>query len=172
MNGDAVGSVGHCRAGVTLDNEGKNAESILQLEKAVAILQDLAAHETKNRRFKHDLATAFIRLGDSRHKQREFARALEGFDKAAAILLELANADENDNASRRNLANAYDSAMAAHEALAAISPPEEAASHRQAAKHAVQLAVATLQQLEARNALSKYDRKSLEELTAAAAKLD
>lgn len=160
----------YSRLGVTLDNEGKNTESILQLEKAVAILQEIARHETKNRRFKHDLATAFIRLGDSRHQQGESARALQEFGQGTAILLDLANTDEADNASRRNLANAYESAVAVHEALAAAAAGEAAQTHRQMAAQYVRRALDSLRQLEARNALSKLDRKSLAALEAAATK--
>ena len=162
----------YSRLGVTLDNEGKNAESIVHLEKAVAILQELAQKETKNRRFTHDLATAFIRLGDSRHKQREFPLALADFDKAATILLELANSDEADNASRRNLANAYDSAMKTHEELIAAPAGAEAQTHRSKARQYAQWALDALRQLESRNALSKYDQKSLEELQVALQKYD
>ena len=162
----------HSRLGVTLDNEGKSAEATQHLEKAVGLLEELARGETKNRRFTHDLATAFIRLGDSRHRQGEFAAALAALDRAAEILLELSNTDESDNASRRNLASAYDSAVEAHEALAAASTAAEAARHREMAQNKAQLALQALRYLEARNALSKYDRKSLEELEAAAAKYD
>ncbi len=121
----------------------------------------------KNQRFKHDLATAFIRLGDSRHKQREFAQGLQDFDKAAAILIKLAETDAADNASRRNLANAYDSAVKAHTELAAASAGEEARHHREAAQQYVRRALDAPRQLEARNALSKFDRESLAELEAA-----
>jgi tetratricopeptide (TPR) repeat protein len=154
----------YSRLGVTLDNEGKSAESISYLEKAVAILQEIVRSQEKNRRFTHDLATAFIRLGDSRRKQRNFSAAVLDLEKAAAILIELVKSDPNDNASLRNLANASASMAKAHEELAKISSPEEAPSHRRSAQQQFQRAVNSLQQLEKRNALSKYDRKSLEEL--------
>ena len=157
----------YSRLGVTLDNEGKSAESIQHLEKAVPILQELARNQTKNRRSTHDLATAFIRLGDARLRQREFAGAIAELEKAAAILVDLATTDPNDNASLRNLANASDSLAKAHRELAALSPPSEAATHRSAAHQQLQRALTSLRQLESRNALSQIDRKSLEELAAA-----
>jgi tetratricopeptide (TPR) repeat protein len=147
-----------------LDNEGKSAESILHLEKAVALLHEIVRGETKNRRFTHDLATAFIRLGDSRYEQRDFAAAVTDLERAAAILTELARTDPNDNASLRNLANASDSLWKVHEAIVNQSSPAEAASHRRLARQQLQRAVDLLRQLETRNALSKYDRKSYEEL--------
>ena len=157
----------YSRLGVTLDNEGKSAESILYLEKAVTLLQEIVRSETKNRRFTHDLATAFIRLGDSRRKQRNFAAAVLDLEKAATILMELANSDPNDNASRRNLANASASLAKAHEELAKTANAADALSHRRSAREQLRRAVDSLQQLEKRNALSKYDRKSLEELQVA-----
>lgn len=154
----------YSRLGVTLDNEGKSAESILYLEKAVALLQEIVRSETKNRRFTHDLATAFIRLGDSRRKQRNFSAAIVDLEKAAAILMELAKSDPNDNASRRNLANASASLAKAHEELAKTANAADAQSHRRSAQQQLQRAVNSLGELQTRNALSKYDRKSLEEL--------
>jgi tetratricopeptide (TPR) repeat protein len=157
----------YSRLGVTLDNEGKSAESILYLEKAVTLLQEIVRSETKNRRFTHDLATAFIRLGDSRRKQRNFSAAVLDLEKAATILMELAKGDPNDNASRRNLANASASLARAHEELAKTANADDALSHRRSAREQLRRAVDSLQQLEKRNALSKYDRKSLEELQVA-----
>jgi tetratricopeptide (TPR) repeat protein/tRNA A-37 threonylcarbamoyl transferase component Bud32 len=154
----------YSRLGVTLDNEGKSAESIVYLEKAVALLQEMVRSETKNRRFTHDLATAFIRLGDSRRKQHNFSAAVLDLEKAAAILLELAKSDRNDNASLRNLANASASLAKAHEELAKTADAADARSHRQSAREQLRRAVDSLGELQTRNALSKYDRKSLEEL--------
>jgi eukaryotic-like serine/threonine-protein kinase len=157
----------YSRLGVTLDNEGKSAESILHLEKAVVLLHEMVRNETKNRRFTQDLATAFIRLGDSRRKQRNFSAAVLDLEKAATILMELAASDPNDNASLRNLANASGSLAKAHEELAKTANADDALSHRRSAREQLRRAVDSLQQLEKRNALSKYDRKSLEELQVA-----
>jgi serine/threonine protein kinase/tetratricopeptide (TPR) repeat protein len=153
----------YSRLGVTLDNNKKGAESVNYLGKAVAILQELVAKEAKNRRFKHDLATAFIRLGDARNSQRDFQGALRDLKGAATVLTELINEDSSDNASLRNLANASDSMANSYEGLALATGPEKQ-SHRQMAKQSYQRAVDSLRQLEAKNALSKYDRKSLENL--------
>jgi non-specific serine/threonine protein kinase/serine/threonine-protein kinase len=161
----------YSRLGVTLDNTGKSAESILYLGKAVQIVQELVRNETKNRRFKYDLATAFIRLGDSRYKQRDFPGAIQDLEQAAAILTELVNTDAADNASLRNLANAYDSLAKTYVDLAAQSRGEKRESHQQAALQNYRRAIDILRQLEARGALSKYDRKSLEELQATVEKM-
>ena len=154
----------YSRLGVTLDNTGKSAESIFYLEKAGGILQELAGGETKNRRLKYDLATAYIRLGDARYKQRNFRDSIGDLERAATVLTELAGTDATDNASLRNLANAIDSMAKSYEGLAAQATGAEKQAHRQRAKQSYQRAVDVLHQLEAKNALSKYDRKSLEEL--------
>ena len=162
----------YSRLGVTLESEGKTAEAASYLEKAVAILQEISRNEAMNRRFKHDLATAFIRLGDTRHKQRDFAAAVAALESAAAILTELTASDPNDNASLRNLANACESLWNAHREIATAAATPEAAAHGQLAQQQLQRAVDALRQLEARNALSKPDRKSLAALQAALAGSD
>lgn len=162
----------YSRLGVTLDNTGKSAESVLYLEKAVGIVQELVRNETKNRRFKYDLATAFIRLGDSRYKQRDFQGSIRDLEQAAAVLTELVATDATDNASLRNLANAYDSLAKTHVDAAAEARGEKGQSHRQAALQNYRQVVDILRQLEARGALSKYDRKSLEEAQAAVEKYE
>jgi tetratricopeptide (TPR) repeat protein len=151
--------------GVTLENIGRSDESIRYLEKAARMLQEIMRHETKNRRFKYDLATAFTRLGDARYKQRQFRDSLTALENAAAVLTELTNADANDNASLRNLANAHDSMAKSHEGLAALATTSaEKQSHRHTGKRNYERALDIFRQLEAHQALSKYDRKSLEEM--------
>jgi tetratricopeptide (TPR) repeat protein len=145
----------YSRLGVTLDNTGKSAESVLYLEKAVRIVQEIVRNETKNRRFKYDLATAFIRLGDSRHKQRDFQGAIRDLEQAAAILTELVNTDAADNASLRNLANAYDSLAKTYESLSAQAQGEQRQSYRQAALQNYRDAIAILRQLEIRPKVSR-----------------
>jgi non-specific serine/threonine protein kinase/serine/threonine-protein kinase len=158
---------GYSRVGVTLGNTGKSGESILYLGKAVAILREIMRNETKNRRFKYDLATAFTRLGDARYKQRNFSESLRALESAAAVLTELTNSDASDNASFRNLANANDSMAKSHEALAArATGSAEKQRHRQMARQNYERAIDIFRSLETRNALSHYDRKSLEILQA------
>ncbi len=154
----------YSRLGVTLDNVGQSGESIRYLGKALQILQALVGSETKNRRLKYDLATAYIRLGDARNKQRDFRNALVAFEGAVAVLTDLAGADATDNASLRNLANAIDSMAVSHEGLATQAAGAEKQSHHRMAKQSYQRALDILHQLEARNALSKVDRKFLERL--------
>ncbi|HEY0101336.1 MAG TPA: protein kinase [Pyrinomonadaceae bacterium] len=159
--------------GVTLENIGRNGESILYLEKAVRILQEIMRNETKNRRFKYDLATALTRLGDAVHKQRRFRDSLAALQNAAAVLTDLTNSDPTDNASLRNLANAHDSMAKSHEALAArATTGAEKQSHHQQAKQNYTRALELLHRLEAKNALSTYDRKSLEEMQTILQKYD
>ena len=55
---------------------------------------------------------------------------------------------------------------------AAKARGEKGQSHRQAALQNYRQAIDILRQLEARGALSKYDRKSLEELQAAVGKYE
>jgi non-specific serine/threonine protein kinase/serine/threonine-protein kinase len=152
------------RLGVTLDNTGKSDESILYLEKAVRILRELVASETKNHRLKYDLATAYIRLGDARYKQRRYRESVGDLERASAMLTDLINDDATDNASLRNLANASESMAKSYEGLAAQASGAEKQSQRQLARQSYQRAFDILRQLEAKNSLSKYDRKSFEKL--------
>jgi non-specific serine/threonine protein kinase/serine/threonine-protein kinase len=154
----------YSRVGVTLDNTGRSDESVRYFEKALTISRELAEGETKNRRLKYNLATGYIGLGDARYKQRNFHGSLEDLERAATLLSELIDADPTDNASLRNLANAYDSMALAHEGLAALATGAEKQLRGQMAKQSYQRAVALIHQLEARDALSNYDRKSLEDL--------
>ena len=157
----------YSRLGVTLSNTGKSGESILYLQKAVAISQEMVRNETKNRRLKYELATALIRLGDARYKQHNYRAALGDLEQAAAVLSELTDTDATDNASLRNLANAFESKAKSYEGLAALASGSERQTHRQMAKESYQRAFDLLHQLEARNALSTYDRKSLAKIQTA-----
>jgi eukaryotic-like serine/threonine-protein kinase len=160
------------RVGVTLANVGKTAESVLYLEKAVALLQTIAQNETKNRRFRYDLAIALTRLGDTRHEQHDFQAALNDLEKATEVLSELVKSDAADNASLRDLASAHGSLAKTHEDFAAEEIAESRPLHRRMAREHFQRALDLLRQLETRNALSKVDRKSLEEMQIAARKYD
>jgi eukaryotic-like serine/threonine-protein kinase len=160
------------RVGVTLANVGKTAESVLYLEKAVALLQTIAQNETKNRRFRYDLAIAVTRLGDTRHEQHDFQAALNDLAKATEVLSELVKSDAADNASLRDLASVHGSLAKTHEDFAADAIAENKQSHRQLAGQHFRSALDLLHQLEARNALSKVDRKSLEEMQLAASKYE
>jgi eukaryotic-like serine/threonine-protein kinase len=159
------------RAGVTLANIGKTDESVLYLEKAVSLLEAIAQNETKNRRFRYDLAIALTRLGDTRHEQHDFRAALNALEKAADVLADLVKSDPADNASLRDLASAFGSLAKTHEDFAEFTP-QDRASHRQLARQHFLLSIDLLRQLEARNALSKVDRKSLDEMQIAAGRYD
>jgi serine/threonine protein kinase/tetratricopeptide (TPR) repeat protein len=158
------------RVGVTLANVGKTAESVLYLEKAVALLQTIAQNESKNRRFRYDLAIALTRLGDTRHEQQDFPAALIELEKAVEILNELVKSDPADNASIRDLANAHSSMAKTHEDVAAGANGEDQRRQRQLAHQHFSQTVDFFRQLEQRNALSKVDQQSLEEMQLAAAK--
>jgi non-specific serine/threonine protein kinase/serine/threonine-protein kinase len=162
----------YSRVGVTLANVGKTAESVLYLEKAVALLQTIAQNETKNRRFRYDLAIALTRLGDTRHEQHDFQAALNDLEKATEVLSELVKSDAADNASLRDLASAHSSLAKTHEDFAAGAIAESRPLHRRMAREHFQHALDLLRQLETRNALSKVDRKSLEEMQIAATKYE
>ena len=162
----------YSRLGVTLQNVGRTAESVGYLEKAVRILQELARGETKNRRFQHDPATALIRLGDTMRQRRDFPGAIRNLEEAAAILSGMVETDAGDNASLRNLANACDSLAGVHEDLAAQAAGAKKQSRRRLAQQNYQRALDILRRLEARNALSKYDRKSVETIRSAVEKYE
>jgi non-specific serine/threonine protein kinase/serine/threonine-protein kinase len=159
------------RVGVTLANIGKTAESVLYLEKAVALLEAIAQNETKNRRFRYDLAIALTRLGDTRHEQHDFPAALNALEKATDVLSDLVKSDPADNASLRDLASAYGSLAKTHEDFAELTA-ENRPRQRQLARQHFLLSIDLLRQLEARNALSKVDRKSLDEMQIAAGRYD
>ncbi len=154
----------YSRVGVTLDNTGKPDQSVLYLEKAVNISRELMGTETKNRRLKYDLATSYIRLGDAKKRQRNFRASIADLEQAALVLKELTDADASDNASLRNLANAIESQAKSYEGLADLATGAEKSTQLQMAKQSYQRAYDILRQLEAKNALSKIDRKSMEKL--------
>lgn len=165
-------AMAYSKVGVTLANVGKTAESASYLEKAVTILRALAQNETKNRRFKAQLGLVFLRLGDTRHKERNLQDALQDLGKAAAIFSELIARDASDNGSLKNLASASKSMAETHEDFAAQSSDDEKRSHQQMArKHFVQ-ARDIFRQLEAQHTLTEFDRKTLEETQAAVARYE
>lgn len=115
---------------------------------------------------KYDLATTYTRLGDARYRQRNFHDSIMELERAAAVLTELANTDANDNVSLRNLVDALGSMAKAQEGLAAQASGVEKRVYRRVARTSYERAVDILRRLEANDALSKYDQKSLEKLRA------
>ena len=160
------------RVGLTLANIEKVAESIPYLEKAVTILQELAEKETMNRRFKAQLGLAFLRLGDARRKQANFEGALEDLEASAAIYSDLAEKDASNNGALKNLASANKFLADTHQDMAAKSADAEKQSHQHMARDYLLRARDLLRQLEARKALSEFDRKMLNEIEAAAKKYE
>ncbi len=159
----------YSRLGVTLARVGRGDEAVRYLEKAVAGLRAIVEGATENRRFTHDLALALLRLGDARRDQGDARAALETLEGAVAVFTGLVAGDPADNQATRNLASAHESLARTHTELAAT---DDAARHREAARAHLRHAIDFLRRLEARNALSKFDRKSLESLQAAAEKAD
>jgi tetratricopeptide (TPR) repeat protein len=160
------------KVGVTLTNIGKTAESVSYLEKAVSILQTLAQKETMNRRFKLQLGLALLRLGDARRKQGNFEGAFQDLEKASAMYSDLVARDANDNASVKNLASVNKFLAETHEDLAAKSAAADKQLQVQLARKHLLEARDLLRQLQARSALSDFDRKMLEEIQAAAKKYE
>ena len=160
------------RVGVTLTNIGKTAESVSYLEKAVSILQTLAQKETMNRRFKLQLGLALLRLGDARHKQGNFEGALQDLEKASAMYSDLVARDASDNASVKNFASVNKLLAETYKDLAVKSGNADKQSHEQMARKHFLRARDLLRQLEARSALSDFDRKMLEEIQVAAKKYE
>ena len=156
------------KVGVTLTNIGKTAESVSYLEKAVSILQTLAQKETMNRRFKLQLGLALLRLGDARRKQGNFEGALQDLGKASAMYSDLVARDASDNASVKNFASVNKLLAETYKDLAVKSGNADKQSHEQMARKHLLRARDLLRQLEARSALSDFDRKMLEEIQAAA----
>jgi tetratricopeptide (TPR) repeat protein len=160
------------RVGLTLANIGKAAESISYFEKAVVILQTLAQKETMNRRFKLQLGLVLLRLGDARRKEHDFQGALQDLGRAASIYSELITKDASDNASLKNLASVNKFLAETHEDLAAKSAAADKQSQQQMTRKYLLRARDLLRQLEARSALSDFDRKMLEEIQVAANKYE
>jgi non-specific serine/threonine protein kinase/serine/threonine-protein kinase len=160
-------AVAYSRVGVTLSNIAKIAESVSYLEKAVTILQTLAQNETMNRRYRAQLGLALIRLGDARRKQEDFPGAIQDLGKAVAIYSELVTSDPSSNGSLKNLASANKLLADTHKDFAVQSLHADKQAHEQSAKENFLRARDLLRQLEARNALSEFDRKMLEEIQAA-----
>ena len=160
-------AMAYSKVGVTLANIGKIAESVSYLEKAAVILRGLAQNETMNHRFKAQLGLVFLRLGDARHKERNLPGALQDLEKASAIFSELITGDASDNGSLKNLASVNKSLAETHEDFLAQSRDEDRRSHQQMAKKYFIDARDIFRQLEARKALTEFDRKTLEETQAA-----
>ena len=156
------------RVGVTLKNIGRSAESIDYLKRAVTILETLASAESRNRRFKRDLGTALTRLGDALHEQHRSLEALETSGKAATTLAELVAQDDKDNGCLRNLANVNNSIAGMHKAIAAELTGKQQQEHREMMRQHFQRALEMYRQLAARDALSAYDRKTLQAMESAA----
>ncbi|MEO5718938.1 MAG: tetratricopeptide repeat protein, partial [Chthoniobacterales bacterium] len=159
----------YSRLGVTLANIGQRPESIRYLDQAVAGLQAIIQKESRNRRFSQDLALALMRLGDARRQEGQLADAQTALEKSIALLSDLAAGDPADNTALRNLANASAALAQTHRDLAAQSSGEVAVMQQTLAGQELEKAIAALRQLEARGALSKFDRKSLVEMQQAAA---
>lgn len=159
----------YSRLGVTLANIGQRQESIAYLEKAVASLRAIIQGETKNRRFTHDLGLALMRLGDARRQQGDLPGALEASESSVNLFAQLSAGDPADHTARRNLANASESLAKTHDDIAGRSAGETAHSHQQLARENYRRAIAAMRELEARGALSQFDRKSLQEMQKIAA---
>lgn len=158
----------YSRSGVTLKNVGRSGEGIDYLKRAVGILESLARSEAKNRRFKRGLATALTRLGDALQEQHQFSEALDASGKAEMTLIELVRQDDKDNGCLRNLANVNNSLAALHKAIAAESVGKQQQDHREMMRQHFQRALEMYRQLAARDALSAYDRKTLQVMEQAA----
>lgn len=152
------------RVGVTLKNIGRSTEGIDYLNKAVAIWETFVQSEAKNRRFKRELATALTRLGDALHEQRLTPNALGASSKAELLLSELVSQDDKDNGCWRNLANVNNAIAGMHRALAVESTGKQQKDHRDLMRQHFHRALGIYRQLAARDALSAYDRKTLQTL--------
>ena len=147
--------------GQTSINTGKPAEAILYLEKARASLQEITESRSKNKALKVDLTIIFMRLGEAKSKQEKFEDALADFEQAVKIHQDVLQNFAGDNRTYRNLALTYESIADTHEKIAGRETSEKSRTAREAAKNYFQKTLDILLKLDAENALSEFDRKSL-----------
>jgi tetratricopeptide (TPR) repeat protein len=102
-----------------------------------------------------------------KYQQRDYAGALAAYEKAVEVF-EYQSTDPKNFFPQKQLATVYNYIGQVHTDWAKAANVEGRGLHLQQAKENYQRALNILRQMEAQNALTEYERKFLEEVSAAA----
>ncbi len=149
----------------------RSEEAVGYLTKAAELFAELVKRDPAQQTYKHDQGRVLTALGSARQMQKQFTAAIEVYDKAAALFTELQRVDPGNNFHVRKLEQLYSYKGDAYRALAEQVDAKQREQHRAAAKDNYRRALDILQQLDAHQALSDYDRKELNKVQAALAAL-
>jgi eukaryotic-like serine/threonine-protein kinase len=144
----------YSKLGVIATNQQKFDEAVQFLAEAQKILDELAAAEPRHAGYKFNIANNFTRLGEAQDGKGDHAAALKSFEKAFALQTEMRRADGGDNMPIRAIAISSQRLAQIYEKLREY---EKAASFNE--KGLEMLSV-----LKQKDALSEYDKKTVEDL--------
>ena len=157
----------YSRLGAVSTNLKQSAEALSYLEKAIAILTELEAKEPRNLSYKRESGKLYYTLGEAHRERKDFPNALRNFEKAGEFFQTLAgNESANTQVNKRDSALALKNIADIHRDLAQAAG-ENQRTHRQTAKENYQRSLDIFLQLQSSNALAEFDRKYLEEVSAA-----
>lgn len=137
------------------------------LEKSLAVFAELEKAEPRNLTYKDDIGRNLKYLGLVKYQEHDFAGALAAYEKAIEVF-NYQSTDPKNFFPQKQLATVYNYVGQVYSDWAKASAAEEHPRRLQQAKENYQRALNILRQLEAQNALTEYDRKFLEEVSAAA----
>ncbi|HEU4594019.1 MAG TPA: protein kinase [Pyrinomonadaceae bacterium] len=137
------------------------------LARSAAEFEELERVQPKNRTYKHDIARVSTYLGLAKYQQRDFEAALAGYRKAVALYEDDLRADPKNMMPFRKLASVHTYIGDALRDSAKTATGDARRSRLRAAKESHQRALDAYLTLQARNALTKLDRRDLEVVQAA-----
>jgi serine/threonine protein kinase len=146
----------------------KPIEAIEYLNSACRIQREITDGTARNTRLKSELALSLMRLGAAQTERGFLTGALENLRQSEETYRAILEAAPDDRRSNRNLAATFEQIAKTNEKL---FQTEKSENFRQAAKTNYRNALDVLLKLEARGALAEADRKFLDEIKTAAAKL-
>jgi eukaryotic-like serine/threonine-protein kinase len=154
----------YSRLGQTAMNIGRADASIGYLERASAILGEIAAGEARNGRLRSDLALALTRLADAQAARQHLRAALDSAERASRIYGDLLQRFPADRRSVRNLVLTHQAVGDIHERLT-TTEPTHAASHRALAAASYRRALGLILVLRSKAHLAEADEKLVLALT-------
>ena len=151
----------YSRVGISFIKIRRISEGIFNLSKAQNELLQLAAQEPKNLAYQRELALIYVRFGDARTLDKNYAAAIEEYQKSVGIFESIGAQDDKNKIAPRDSAQSLKSIG---ETRLKLNEPAEA-------KIAYQKASAILQNLINQNALGEIDRKMFNDVQTALQKL-
>lgn len=91
------------RIGYTQEQARDFSGAIESYQKSLSYMENLAAAEHANAKYKRGLAIGYIKIGDVLHLTKKFPESYEKFQKCLALFEELANADKSNATAQRDL---------------------------------------------------------------------